>query len=351
MSEAENTEATPEVAPEADADLVALLDAQEAEEGGDSEETDAEEPEETDESDETETETEEDAGDTDETTETKDEDPEKPEATKEEETEDPELKKRLDKIQAAEKRQKENIAKEREDVKRQIEEYKPKIEALENFNKLKARVRSNPVDVLRELGITDDDLVYVSKQAWRASPDGSADPKNKELAADERRRRLNETELQETRRELAEVKEHLNAREAEAKKNAAIAEYMGTVEKAVSEASPLVARALKKNPEVTRADLRKAADRLAVDEIPDHGDVVKALEESYLADLKKHDIDPETVLAAKKETTEETSPPAGKKKTAKTLSNDLGKKTKPRKKARTQAEEVELLLAEDWPEG
>lgn len=259
------------------------------------------------------------------------------------EAEDPALAKRLDTIQKAERRSREAIAKERQAFDQEKAERVSTADQIKEFEQLKARVRSNPVAVLRALGISDAELEFVSKQAWFQSEAARKDPKLAAQAAQASREREYSDELAATRRELNEMRTQIQEKEQTAIQEQRVSLYLDTVAKAAGDETPILKTLLTKNPETGRARLRQAAEFLLSEtgEVPEPLEVVRALEEVERRELELRGID----LSAVKTATKTTTPPATEKKTA-TLTGDLSSTTTPRPPALSREEErAEVLRA------
>lgn len=179
---------------------------------------------------------------------------------------DPDLAKRLAKVRKQEQRVREqHDAARRELETRQrafVSEWKPKIEALEQFEKLKAR--RDVIGQLKALGYNEESFEDLSRIVYGHSPAAAAEPKNREAV----RKLQSERELREQLAELKARDEARDKRDAEREAQATAAReadaYMGKVHKAVSESTPLVQKRLEARPENTRKALGEIAYRLAV---------------------------------------------------------------------------------------
>jgi len=287
-----------------------------------------------------------------------DEQEEKPAAAEEEgaeeEDEGPELDaataKRIAAVQRQEKRFREQMAKDRAELEKIATEWKPKIEAAAKFEQLKSRAKYAPDAVLEALGLGPDDFEPAARLLYAKSQAGQKDPKNREAAERMARERESNDQLAATRRELEELKQQFQAREQQAKTQAAVADYLDKVTKAVSVAeTPLVARMLDKTPKKTRTKLHEIAVELAEEtgEAPDPMEVIALLEARRQEELEELGIDPTTVLGAaesKSESKPKTAPQG--KGPAKTLTRTGAGPTAPRGKAKSRDEEFADLRRE-----
>lgn len=262
---------------------------------------------------------------------------------------DPDLAKRLDVVQKAQKRAKEELARERAELERERERWKaewnPRIQQAEQFLQLAGRAKYDPVGVLLALGLTEDDLEPAARQVYAHSKAAAADPRYKESATRVMRERQVADELAQTRKELTEMRQQLQAREQAQAAEREAQRYMESVVKVAGEETPLVRTMLAKNAERTRERLAQTAMRLIEEsgETPDPEDVVKALEQARRAELEELGIDLDTAIkAAPKKAT----PVAGETKAARTLTADLGTPAQPRAANRSrQDERADVLRA------
>lgn len=252
-----------------------------------------------------------------------------------EDTTDPELARRLEKIQRQEKRAKDAVAEARAELERERaafskeqEEWRPKVE---RFQKLVERAKYDPVAVLVELGFEDGDFEPAARQLYAHSVEGRKDPSLREQSARTLRDRETTSRLEQIEAENKKLREEMQEREQRATEEQRIAAYMGRVEKAAGDDTPLVSRMLEKAPEKTRAQLRQVAEHLyeQTGEAADPADVVAKLEEVRRAEFEELGFD---IPAAGKRAAPKKKNPAKASETAvaKTLSNDLGTETKPR---------------------
>lgn len=179
---------------------------------------------------------------------------------------DAEMAKRLAKVQKFEKKVRDQaaerdrqFAKERDEF---LAEWKPKMEAYEAFEKLKSR-KSSPEAILKAVGYSEDDFEELSKIIWGLSKTGSADPKNKEAVARLQANRELRDQNEALQKRLDSIEGKLTQKEKEAESNRRYEQYMGRVEKSVSDETPLVKKRLELAPKSTRHMLVKVAHKLA----------------------------------------------------------------------------------------
>jgi hypothetical protein len=175
--------------------------------------------------------------------------------------------KRLDQVRRNEKRAREqHQARVREFEQQQqafVAEWKPKVEAAQEFAKLKARAKSDPAGALMALGIGEDDFEEVSKIFYGLSKTGAADPKNKAAAAALRRERELRERLDASERRFTELEQRLAQRDEETTASQQVDAYMARVEKLAGDDLPFLRESLKHRPKATRARLQQLAYQMA----------------------------------------------------------------------------------------
>lgn len=266
---------------------------------------------------------------------------------------DPELQKRLDQIQKREKQAKAAIARERAELKREQEafvaEWKPLIQEAQQFKQYAAKVRTNPAAVLMALGLKEEDLDYAARQVHGRSKKAAENPKNREYTDRlERERELEERAIN-AERLAQQALERLNQTEQQKTEQENLDRYLkGVVQSVQAEEHPLVAKLLKKTPEKARRMLHQTAERLwnETGEVPDHSDVVAALEQERREELEELDVDLSHLVTTSKKKT----PEAREKKRQKTLSPTHGNPKKPRP-APLSRKELEKQTLRELEEG
>ena len=222
---------------------------------------------------------------------------------------DAETTKRLSVVQKAEKRSREAIAEAKRAAADEVQserarltrEFAPHIESAKAYAAAKEQARTNPVALLRSLGVSDEDMDYVARQVYASSSAAAADPKNSAAAAQARRERESDSELARLRKTVEDMQTGQTQREQQAQASAAAQNYIASVAKAVSDETPLVAKLLEKSPQkaheriATMTNMMLERDR----EVPDAADVLAAVEAERRAELEELGIDPTTITKAK----------------------------------------------------
>lgn len=180
---------------------------------------------------------------------------------------DPDKSKRLDAVRRREQRSREAIAKERRAFEQErdsfVAEWKPRIEAAERFESMKGRGVNayNAVDVLRELGMPDDDFEEAGRAIFAVSKTGAADPKNKEAIARNKREREQAEEIRELRKRLDERDSSEKKQAAEAANAREVERFIDGIAKSAPAGTPS-ADWLEREPAKTRAHYARLAEKL-----------------------------------------------------------------------------------------
>jgi hypothetical protein len=234
----------------------------------------------------------------------------------------PERTKLLDAARRREQRSRDALTKERKAFESErdavIAEWKPKIEAAERFEALRARGVNayNAVDVLLALGMSESEFEDGARAMFALSKTGAADPKNKELVA----RSKSERELRDEIRELKKWREDRETNEKQSAQEAAAAKAADRYLEGVVKSAPtgsLAAHFLEKEPEKTRARLGRIAIKLAERDgtTPTGKAVVAAYNKLRAKELTALGLDPSTFTkaGAKPKIETKTAPVNGKK--------------------------------------
>src|SRR6185312_6501400 len=143
-----------------------------------------------------------------------------------------------------------------------VAEWKPKMAALEEFQKLQAR-KSDPAALMKALGYSEYDFLEVSQILYGLSKTGQADPKYREHA----RRLLKDRDLAEKAeaadRRSAELEKKLAERDTAAETERKIDAYRSRIVKTVGDDAPLLRKLIAKSPKATQARIDKAWLELA----------------------------------------------------------------------------------------
>lgn len=155
-----------------------------------------------------------DAGDRDVETDDDEDDAEEGDAAKDDDK-DPELAKRMAAVRRTEQRQRQQLERDRASFDRDRAQWAAErtklTEHRQRFDKLAERVKYDSYSVLRELGVSDDDMVLHAQHLYARSKDAAVKPEHR-AAADRALREREvadkaskaETEVEKLRRELAE---------------------------------------------------------------------------------------------------------------------------------------------------
>lgn len=219
---------------------------------------------------------------------------------------DPELAKRLAAVRATEQRQRAALQREREELLREREEFRSQAksirEAQDRFDRLAARAKYNPVAVLRELGLTDDDFEHAGQVIYAHSKAAGLKPETKAAAERAMRERESMDELAQLRAKHEALEKRLAERDELDAADRQVRAFMGRVYKAAGDETPLTKKYLAKNPAAAQAALTVTANRLAqkLGSWPKPEAVVRAYEKQRRRDLADLDIDVPLGAGAKK---------------------------------------------------
>lgn len=226
----------------------------------------------------------------------------------------PERQKLLDAARRREQKSREAVARERKSFEHErdafVSQWKPRVEAAERFEALKTRGVNayNAVDVLRELGMSEDDLEEAGRTIFAASKTGAADPKNKEAVARAKEKREMADRLAAIEKERAEEKAAAKKAAEETETQRKIDKYLDSITKAAP-ANTLSAYFLEKDPKATRAALGRVAQKLweKTGEQPTPKAIHAAYDKYRTKQLRALNVDPAT-LTKKAEAKAEAKP-------------------------------------------
>jgi len=202
-----------------------------------------------------------------------------------------------DKVKAWEKRVRSEVAREREEMKVQLErrerELAPQLEKGQKFDTLAERAKYDAARVLRELGLSDDDLTDAAKQVYAHSTEGAKDPKNKDAAARMSRDREERDRVAKLEKKLADMENEAKTSKQKAEQEAAMNGHLDEVVKDVTDDSPIVKKWLEKSPRKAREALATVVQHLygQLDEVPDNEDVIATLEKWRRSELEEMGVD------------------------------------------------------------
>jgi hypothetical protein len=228
---------------------------------------------------------------------------------------------------------------------RELTEQRTKLDAdLKSVQDFKSRLKVDPAAAIRSaLGEVApevfDEVARALYAEYKSITDPKLGPEMKAQAARDRAVREATARAEANERELAALKAEraaeLKARQDEADLN----EYVSQVEAAVGEETPLLGKAMKKNPRVTRSELAEVAKYIAkqTGRVPEPSEVAKGWETVRRSELRERlDLDVDALLKPPPKTT---TPEAGEKQRPKTtINSELGSQTRPRVAPKTPEE-------------
>lgn len=214
---------------------------------------------------------------------------------------DPETAKRIAAVSKAEKRSREQLAKERTElselkasIERERAEIARQLEEVKSFTQLKAKARFAPAEVLRALGLTDDDFEPAARDIYAQSKAAAADPKNREAAARMQAQREYQDKVSQLESKLDAMTKQLEAKEQAAKYEQAWQGFYGDIVKGTEKTdAPLLKTALAKAPQKTQRIIQQVAADIYRDtgEWPDPEDVIVTYEKQRRQELEELGIE------------------------------------------------------------
>lgn len=206
---------------------------------------------------------EEDAGDTEDEEDDLDDEDREDEEDEEPAEADPALAKRIAAVRKMEQRTRAKLTAERAAFDREREELRAQskqvAEAQQRFDRLAARVRFDSYSVLKELGVTDDDMEVHSQHLFARSKNAAVTPAHRAAADRALRDREQAEELRKTREEVDELKKGLTSREQQAAAQRELDAYFDRTVRKATDATPRVKALIAKSPKRARAELAATA--------------------------------------------------------------------------------------------
>ena len=279
--------------------------------------------------------------------------------TKESDPADPDAK-RLTSIAKAEKRSRDLISKERADAKADFQaevervraEITPHIDSVKKYKAAVEQARTNPVELMRSLGLSEDDFEYVAQQLFNSSKAAASDPKRASAAAHARREREKDLEIRELRDWRTQVETEKKQAAATQTFEQQKTQFLDHVTATLPAEAPLLKAMIEKNPTKAKAEMWKTTERLFAEtgEVPDAEDVALEYEKQRRSELEELGIDPATIISKAKSPVIATDT----KRPAKTLDATATSTTPvPKPGVKKSAAEVraELLKSMPWETG
>lgn len=232
---------------------------------------------------------------------------------------DEDTKKRLDKVQRTEKRAREQLKAERvrmeADLEAKAREYRagfdaelakwhPRIEQAEKFEKMAARANTDPVAVLKALGVNEDRYEYIGQVFYTLAQTKSDDPEKAKKAKLAATQLMKQSEYDAEIADLKKWREDREKTEKEREEQTAadrqVNAFLGKAEKAVTDKLTLTKTLLKNDPDHAREELQIVTHQLAkqTGSWPDPKKVAIETEKRQRAKLRKLGIDPKSRGAA-----------------------------------------------------
>ncbi len=213
--------------------------------------------------------------------------------------------KRLTQVRRTDKRLREQREKDFADRDRQFEtqvqrfeaEWRPRVEAVEKFERSKERVNVDPIGVLQSLGLKPERFEHVAQMLYTLSK--KDDPKAQQAAAQLMRERETMDEIESLKKRLGDRDEADKERERQAAVVAQGEKMMAGFVKAASDKTPLAKTYLKSDPDGAKSDIARIAMKLIEEtgKTPEPRAVMVAFEKERRSLLRKMGIDPKKLSA------------------------------------------------------
>lgn len=197
---------------------------------------------------------------------------------------EPEVAKKLAKVQKAEARSRAMIAQERADLERREAQFKEKFEAYGNFEKASKRVNYDPLGVLKQLGLHEDNYELAAQQLYSHSKAAAANPKSRDAAQRALREREAFDRAEKAESEVQKLRDELMQEKQQMTEQRRIEAYVDGLVSTVSKKAPLLSRLVAKNSDKARLQLAQKAYSMAQEsgDTPTAAEVVAALEKDKL---------------------------------------------------------------------
>lgn len=172
---------------------------------------------------------------------------------------DPETDRRLDAVRRADERRRQAFDRERAAFDLERAEH---AKSLARFESMKSRVRSNPTAVLRELGVTDDDLEHIAMHVAAHSKAPGVTPAHRAAAEQAARLREIEDRAKAAEEKAAAAEKAAQEREARAEADRVVDKFMRRVVRTVGDDAPLTKALVESKPVRARRELEVVAFEL-----------------------------------------------------------------------------------------
>ena len=257
---------------------------------------------------------------------------------------------RLERIRREEQRAREELSQERqrlEDQRRQLDETRQqeRQRVEQERRQIRERAQYDLGGLLEDLGIDKGDLEQYSRHLY-------AYAKGKPEAAQQIRSRKAESEVEQLRRELQELKQGQAQREQQTQAEQAVQRYLDEAEAAATpDKAPLVAKMAESNRELARGKIHATAEDLLREtgRPPSQADVLARLEKTWRAEMKSLGADPDALLGSSQKTEpapqEQSQPDAPTEKTP-----EAAGETKSGDEPETDPQDSEPRASDPWEE-
>lgn len=210
---------------------------------------------------------------------------------------DPELAKRREAMRQTERRQRASLARDRAAFEAERNEWKTQsktvTDAQRRFDDLVARVRYNPTAVLRELGLTEDDLEGAAQHVAAHSKAAGVTPAHKAAAERAMREREAADKATNAEKRVAKLEETIEQERREAAAQRELDVYFRRTFRKADDTAPRVKALVAADPKAARAELEVTALELAqkLGRLPKPSAVVAAHEKKIARQLKRYGVE------------------------------------------------------------
>jgi hypothetical protein len=180
---------------------------------------------------------------------------------------DPETKKRMAAVRRTDRRLRERRDAERAQLDRDRVAFQTETRQLrgevDQFKKLIARAKVDPVALLEAAGLGPDDMEYAATQAFARSSKASGKPEYRTAAERAIRERESADKMTASEKRIADLEAKLEAKERQAAEDAELEAYFKRALRKATDATPITKKLIDTRPKLARRELTATAGELA----------------------------------------------------------------------------------------
>ncbi|MCA1833037.1 MAG: hypothetical protein ABR520_11245 [Mycobacteriales bacterium] len=180
---------------------------------------------------------------------------------------DPETKKRMAAVRRTDRRLRERRDAERAQLDRDRAAFQTETRQLrgevDQFKKLIARAKIDPVALLEAAGLGPDDMEYAATQAFARSAKASGKPEYRTAAERAIRERESADKATASEKRIADLEAKLEAKERQAAEDAELEAYFKRALRKATDATPITKKLIDTRPKLARRELTATAGELA----------------------------------------------------------------------------------------